>query len=70
VAAAVKSGRADWGVCIENVAEGLEFDFLAEERLDFAVPDTRRDRPAVRAFEELLADPATRELLQRKGFLQ
>jgi len=70
VAAAIQSGRADWGVCIENVAGGLEFEFLADERLDFAVPDTRRDRPAVRAFERILAEPATRELLQRKGFLQ
>jgi len=37
VAAAVKSGRADWGVCVEDCAQGLEFDFLADEEFDFAV---------------------------------
>jgi len=68
VAAAVKSGRADWGVCIENVAEGLEFRFLAEERFDFAIPAARRERPAVRAFVELLHDPDVRARLTVAGF--
>ncbi len=36
VAAAVKSGRADWGVCIEECADGLEFEFLADEEFDVA----------------------------------
>jgi putative molybdopterin biosynthesis protein len=65
VAAAVASGSADWGVCIEGVARaaGLEFEFLREEQFDFLVPETRRDRPAVRAFIAQLRDPATiREL--------
>jgi putative molybdopterin biosynthesis protein len=69
VAAAVRSGRADWGVCIENVAAGLEFRFLAEERFDFMVPDDRRDRPAVQAFLEILDDPATRTELSEIGFV-
>jgi len=56
VAAAVRSGRADWGVCIENAAEGLHFRFLGEEQFDFIVPESRADRPAVRAFLEVLED--------------
>jgi len=69
VAAAVKSGRADWGVCIENVAEGLQFRFLAEERLDFAVPDSRTRRPAVTAFRLLLLEDSVRERLRAAGFV-
>jgi putative molybdopterin biosynthesis protein len=69
VAAAVASGRADFGVCIENVARGLRFRFLAEERFDFLIPETRRDRPAVRAFLDVLGDPATRAALTEEGFL-
>jgi putative molybdopterin biosynthesis protein len=63
VAAAVKSGTADWGVCIESVARdaGLQFRFLREERFDFLIPRSRRHRPAVEAFVALLQDPATIE---------
>ena len=56
VAAAVRAGRADWGVCIDKVADGLQFRFLAEEQFDFVVPEARMDRPAVQAFVEVLAD--------------
>jgi putative molybdopterin biosynthesis protein len=69
VAAAVASGRADWGVCIENVARDLHFRFLAEERFDFVVPDARRERPAVQALIEILAAPETRARLAEEGFL-
>ena len=69
VAAAIQTGRADYGVCIENVARGLRFRFLAEERFDFVIPEARRDRPAVRAFLEVLQDPATRAALTAEGFL-
>ena len=68
-AAAVRSGRADWGVCIENAATGLPFRFLAEERFDFMIPKDRLERPAVRAFLEILGDPATRKTLRARGFL-
>ncbi|MFQ5844420.1 MAG: substrate-binding domain-containing protein, partial [Planctomycetota bacterium] len=68
VAAAVSSGRADWGVCIENVAGDLAFEFLAEERFDFVVPRARRARPAVAAFREVLASEEARRLLRREGF--
>ena len=69
VAAAVKQGRADWGVTIENVAKaaGLGFLPLAEESFDFAVPRERWERPAVVAFRELLAKPATRAQLAALG---
>jgi putative molybdopterin biosynthesis protein len=68
-AAAVHAGRADWGVCIENVARDLRFEFLAEEHFDFVVPDARRDRPAVRAFVDLLEEEETRARLAANGFL-
>jgi hypothetical protein len=35
---------------------------------DFAVPKARWDRPAVRAFRELLQLPATRAALAGMGF--
>jgi putative molybdopterin biosynthesis protein len=70
VAAAVAQGRADWGVAIATVARdsGLGFIPLAEEHYDFAVPEARLDRPAVRAFREVLSDPATRAALTALGF--
>jgi len=69
VAAAVLQGRADWGVTLDVIAEsaGLEFLPLQEERYDFVVPKSRKDRAAVRAFKELLADRVTRNELARIG---
>jgi putative molybdopterin biosynthesis protein len=69
VAAAVVQGRADWGVAIETVAHlaGLAFLPLCEEHFDFAVPTTRRDRPAVRAFCQLLQDAAVCAELRSRG---
>jgi len=65
----VLQGRADWGVTLDVIAEsaGLEFLPLQEERYDFVVPKSRRDRAAVRAFKELLADPAIETALARIG---
>ena len=56
VAAAVRQGRADWGVAIEPVAAGYGLGFLPlrAERYDFAIPEARWDRPAVAAFRGLL----------------
>lgn len=56
VAAAVAQKRADWGVTIEPVAreQGLRFRPLQAEHYDFAVPEGRWDRPAVRALRALL----------------
>jgi len=71
VAAAVAQGRADWGVTIEPVAAGarLRFRPLRAERYDFAVPEARWERPAVRALRRLLEPgSAVRAELERMGF--
>ena len=71
VAAAVAQGRADWGVAIRSVAEqaGLGFLPLTEEHYDFVVPRARRERPAVQAFQQLLARPEVRQRLRELGCL-
>jgi len=71
VAAAVSQGRADWGLAIESVARANDLGFLPykDEHYDFVIPKSRRDRPAVKAFVELLAEPSTIERLQQFGFL-
>jgi putative molybdopterin biosynthesis protein len=70
VAAAVRQGRADWGVAIDTVARqyGLGFIALQEEHYDFIVPKASLDRPAVRAFRALLAEQAVQEQLRQMGF--
>ena len=70
VCAAVKDGRADWGIAIETVASsyGLATIPVQEERFDFVIPNARRDRPAVRAFVELLGDETVSEQLESMGF--
>ena len=70
VAAAVRQGRADWGVAIDTVARqyGLGFIAVLEEEYDFIVPKARLERPGVRAFCEVLADAAVREQLGQLGF--
>jgi putative molybdopterin biosynthesis protein len=69
VAAAVVQQRADWGVTLDTVARnaGLRFIPIQAEQYDFVVPAARADRPAVKAFRERLADPATRDALTRLG---
>lgn len=70
VAAAVRQGRADWGLAIDTVARQYELGFipLQEEHYDFIVPRARLERPAVRTFCRLLADPSVREQLVQLGF--
>jgi putative molybdopterin biosynthesis protein len=70
VAAAVRQGRADWGVAIDTIARqyGLAFIPLQEERYDFVVPKTRLERAAVRKFRALIEDAAVRERLRALGF--
>jgi putative molybdopterin biosynthesis protein len=70
VAVAVAQGRADWGVAIESVARQHELGFLPvqDEQYDFVVPKSRRERPAVQRFVELLQDPAVRAALTDLGF--
>jgi putative molybdopterin biosynthesis protein len=70
VVAAVAQGRADWGVAIATVARavGLGFLPLQEEQFDFVIPQRRWDRPAVRAFREVLQEAEVRRELERQGF--
>jgi putative molybdopterin biosynthesis protein len=70
VAAAVAQGRADWGVCLDVVARGAGLFVLPlrEESYDFAVPESRRGRPALRAFAAALDAPEVLEALRRLGF--
>jgi putative molybdopterin biosynthesis protein len=70
VAAAVAQGRADWGVAISTVAAdaGLGFLPLQEEQYDFVVPRARWDRPAAKAFRELLEQNETKRALEALGF--
>lgn len=69
VAAAVRQGRADWGMTLDTVARQSDLGFLPvqDERYDFAVPLARADREPVQAFRALLDDPATRDALARLG---
>jgi molybdenum cofactor synthesis domain-containing protein len=70
VAAAVRQGRADWGIAIEPVARfyGLGFIPIGPEHYDFAVVAGRKARPAVAAFFDLLRDPAVRDAVSALGF--
>jgi putative molybdopterin biosynthesis protein len=69
VAAAVRQGRADWGVTLDTVARGAGLGFLPvqAEQYDFIVPRSRADRPAVVAFRKLLPEPRIREALEHLG---
>ena len=68
-AAAVKQGRADWGMTLDTIARnaGLGFLPVQAERYDFIVPRARDNRPGVVAFRTLLQQPSTRAALERLG---
>ena len=70
VAAAVAQHRADWGMTIAPVAHGSGLGFIAfaEEHYDFAMVQARGDRPAVRAFLDVLRSDEARAALTRAGF--
>jgi putative molybdopterin biosynthesis protein len=69
VAAAVAQGRADWGVAIQSVARLYDLAFLplAPEQYDFLLVESRRERPAVRAFLAALREPDVREKITALG---
>ncbi len=69
VAAAIAQARADWGFAIEPVARmyGLSFLPVAPEEYDFLVVNSRKDRPAVRAFLAVLRDESTRKRIEALG---
>jgi putative molybdopterin biosynthesis protein len=70
VAAAVHQSRADWGVAINTIADqyGLGFAPLQAEQYDFVIPRARAERPAVRAFRDVLNDASIRDRLRALGF--
>jgi putative molybdopterin biosynthesis protein len=69
VAAAIAQARADWGVAIEPVARmyGLGFLPLAPEHYDFLLVESRRERPAVRAFLAALRERQTKDRIKALG---
>jgi putative molybdopterin biosynthesis protein len=71
VAAAVAQGRADWGIAIAPVAADAGLGFLPyqEEHYDFVTPKSRRDRPPVAAFRDLLQREDVRLRLADMGFI-
>jgi putative molybdopterin biosynthesis protein len=72
VAAAVASGRADWGLGIEAVAAAYALGFapLRDEEYDFLTTRDRLDREPVQAFLGVLRSPGFREsLAQLPGFV-
>jgi putative molybdopterin biosynthesis protein len=70
VATAVAQGRADWGIAIDTVARLYDLAFLPlqEEHYDFAIPESRWERPAVQRFAALLRDPEIMAGLADLGF--
>ncbi len=69
VAAAILQGRADWGVAIDTVAQGLELGAIPirAENYDFAVPIERASREAVLQFQRALDDPKVIARLKSLG---
>ena len=70
VAAAIVQHRADWGLAIESVARTNDLGFLPyqEERYDFVVPKSRRNRRAVQSFITLFDEPQVARRLSELGF--
>ena len=70
VVAAVIQNRADWGVAIASVVHRDDLDFLplTEEQYDFVTPESRTDKPAIRAFLNLLTNAQVKKHLVELGF--
>jgi putative molybdopterin biosynthesis protein len=72
VAAAVASGRADWGLGIEAVAVAYELGFapLRDEEYDFLTLRDRLEREPVQAFLDVLRSSEFRKALgELPGFV-
>jgi putative molybdopterin biosynthesis protein len=69
VAAAVRQGRADWGVTLDTVAHraGLSFIPVQHEQYDFVTTRSRAGGSGVKAFVALLERPSTQDALRRLG---
>jgi putative molybdopterin biosynthesis protein len=70
VAAAVKTNKADVGLGIKTVADqnGLGFIPLRDEEYDFVVQEQRMDKPAVKAFLDVLNSSEFKKNIKRLGY--
>jgi len=69
VAASIAQNRADWGMAIRSVADNLELGFYPyqDEEYDFVIPVNAMEKPAVKAFLELIKQPSTIQTLDKMG---
>jgi molybdate-binding protein len=70
VASAILSGKADAGLGIRTVADqnGLDFVPLRDEEYDFVIRRPRADKPAVKAFLEILRSEKFGSRLKALGY--
>jgi molybdenum cofactor synthesis domain-containing protein len=70
VASAILTGKADVGLGIKTVADqnGLGFIPLRDEEYDFAVQKSRMDKPAVKAFLDVLNSGEFKKSIERLGY--
>lgn len=70
VASAIVMGKADVGLGIKTVADqnGLDFIPLRDEEYDFVLQKGRADKPAVRAFLEVLGSAEFKKSIGRLGY--
>jgi len=70
VASAILSGKADAGIGIRTVADqnGLDFIPLRDEEYDFVVQKSHADKPAIKAFLDVLHSSEFRSGLKTLGY--
>lgn len=70
VASAILSGKADAGLGIRTVADqnGLDFVPLRDEEYDFVVRRHKADKPAIKAFLDILCSEQFRSRLKTLGY--
>jgi len=70
VASAILTGKADAGRGIKTVADqnGLGFIPLRDEEYDFVLQKSRMDKPAVRAFLDLIGSEEFKRAIGQRGY--
>lgn len=70
VASAILTGKADAGLGIRTVADqnGLGFIPLRDEEYDFVLQKSRMDKPAVKAFLDVLNSDEFKKSIERLGY--
>lgn len=70
VASAILTGKADVGIGIKTVADqnGLGFIPLRDEEYDFVIQKSRMDKPAVKAFLDILGSEEFKEKIAGLGY--